>query len=95
MMCSTKPLLIHWVRGVVGMVFLITAFSLAGSHPVVALLLGGGALVAFRGCPTCWLAGLFEVARADKPEPPAAVPRPPRGVTHCCQDLYCWQELSG
>ena len=74
MMCPTKPLLIHLVRGVLGVVFLITTFSLAGSLPLVALLLGGSALVAFRGCPTCWLAGLFEAARARKPEPPAAVP---------------------
>ncbi len=73
-MCPTKPLLIHLVRGVLGVVFLIAAFSLAGSLPVVALLLGGGALVAFRGCPTCWLAGLFEVAFTKKPEPPAVVP---------------------
>ncbi len=73
-MCPTKPLLIHLVRGVLGMVFLIAAFSLAGSLPIVALLFGGGALVAFRGCPTCWLAGLFEVASMKKPAPPVAVP---------------------
>lgn len=69
-MCPTKPLLIHLVRGGLGVVFLLAAFSLAGRLPNVALLLGGGALVAFRGCPTCWLAGLFEVARAKKPKPP-------------------------
>lgn len=73
-MCPTKPLMIHLVRGVIGSVLLIAAFSFAGSLPVVALLLGGGALVAFRGCPTCWLAGLFEVASMKKPAPPAAVP---------------------
>ncbi len=69
-----KPLMIHLVRGVIGIALLIAAFSLAGSLPIVALLLGGGALVAFRGCPTCWLAGLFEVALTKKPVPPAAVP---------------------
>lgn len=73
-MCPTKPLMIHLVRGVIGVTLLVAAFSLAGSLPLVALLLGGGALVAFRGCPTCWLAGLFEVARAKKPAQPAAVP---------------------
>ena len=73
-MCPTKPLMIHLVRGVIGSDLLIAAFSLAGRLPVVALLLVGGALVAFRGCPTCWLAGLFEVAFTKKPEPPAVVP---------------------
>ena len=84
-MCPTKPLLIHLVRGILGMVFLIAAFSLAGSLPVVALLLGGSALVAFRGCPTCWLAGLFEVTATKKLEPPAVVPvHPPtrEGLIH-------------
>ncbi len=75
-MCPAKPLMIHLVRGVIGITLLIAAFSLAGRLPLVALLLGGGALIAFRGCPTCWLAGLFEVARAKKPagQQPAAVP---------------------
>ena len=73
-MCPTKPLLIHLVRGVLGVASLIAAFSLAGSLPLVALLLGGGALVAFRGCPACWLAGLFEAASTKKPEPSAVVP---------------------
>ncbi len=73
-MCPTKPLMIHLVRGVIGIALLIAAFLLAGRLPLVALLLGGGALAAFRGCPTCWLAGLFEVASTKKPAPPAAVP---------------------
>ncbi len=73
-MCPTKPLMIHLVRGAICIALLIAALSLAGRLPLVALLLGGGALVAFRGCPTCWLAGLFEVARAKKPAPPVAVP---------------------
>ena len=73
-MCPTKPLMIHLVRGVIGIALLITAFSLAGSLPIVALLLGGGALVAFRGCPTSWLAGLFEVASTKKPALPAVAP---------------------
>jgi len=53
--------MIHLIRGVVGLVMIITAFRVAQSLPVVALLLGAGALVAFRGCPICWIAGLFEV----------------------------------
>ena len=69
MMCSTKPFAIHLVRGVVGLAMIIAAFWLAQSLPVVALLLGAGALVAFRGCPTCWIAGLFEVLPRKKETP--------------------------
>ena len=69
MTCSVKPLMIHLIRGVVGLVMIITAFRVAQSLPVVALLLGAGALVAFRGCPTCWIAGLFEVISLKKEAP--------------------------
>ncbi len=72
-MCPTKPLMIHLVRGVIGIALLIGTFSLAGRLPLVALLLGSGALAAFRGCPTCWLAGLIEVALTKKTTLPAAV----------------------
>ena len=68
-MCPTKPLLIHLVRGVLGVALLIVAFSLAGRLPVAALLIGGAALIAFRGCPTCWLSGLFEMVSKNKPAP--------------------------
>lgn len=86
-MCPAKPLMIHFmihlVRGVIGIALLIAAFLLAGSLPLAALLLGGGALVAFRGCPTCWLAGLFEVASTKKPAPHAdALVHPPPGHSH-------------
>jgi hypothetical protein len=77
-MCPTKPLLIHLVRGVLGVALLIAAFSFASRLPIVALLLGGAALVAFRGCPTCWLSGLFEMASRNKPAPPAVVPVHPK-----------------
>ena len=69
MMCSTKPLVIHLIRGVVGLTLIIAAIWLAQSLPLIALLLGAGALVAFRGCPTCWIAGLFEVISLKKEAP--------------------------
>lgn len=47
----------HVVRGVLGLVLVVAAFALAGSRPV-ALLLLVPAVVAWRGCPTCWLMGL-------------------------------------
>ena len=60
MTCSTKPLLIHLLRGLLGIVLVIAAFRVAASLPAAALLLGAGALFAFRGCPTCWVVGLLE-----------------------------------
>lgn len=47
----------HVLRGVLGLVLVVTAFALAGSRPI-ALLLLVPAVVAWRGCPTCWLMGL-------------------------------------
>lgn len=89
-MCPTKPLLIHLVRGGVGVVLIIAAFSLAYSRPAVALLLGAGALAAFRGCPTCWIAGLFDLASTGKQAPPdahAGGPAPDRAAPlHCPAD---------
>ncbi len=47
----------HVLRGVLGLVLVVAAFALAGSRPL-ALLLLVPAVVAWRGCPTCWLMGL-------------------------------------
>jgi hypothetical protein len=46
----------HVVRGVVGLVLVVLAFAFAGSHPW-ALLGLVPAVVAWRGCPTCWALG--------------------------------------
>lgn len=68
-MCPIKPLTIHLVRGGVGALLIVAALVLAGSVPAVAALLGIGALAAFRGCPACWIAGLFEIASSKKEVP--------------------------
>ncbi len=47
----------HVVRGVLGLLLVVAAFALAGRQPL-ALLLLVPAVVAWRGCPTCWLMGL-------------------------------------
>ena len=46
----------HLVRGVLGLVLVVMALAWAGSHPW-ALLLAVPAVVAWRGCPTCWALG--------------------------------------
>lgn len=45
-------------RGALG-ALLVTVAALSG-QPVVAIPALLGALVAFRGCPMCWTAGLIE-----------------------------------
>ena len=72
-MCSTKPLMIHLVRGIIGIGLIIAAFSIGGNYPIIALLLGVGALVAFRGCPTCWINRLFDMASTKRTVHPATV----------------------
>ena len=47
----------HLVRGVLGLVLVVMALAWAGSNPW-ALLLAVPAVVAWRGCPTCWALGL-------------------------------------
>ncbi|MGZ0149735.1 hypothetical protein ACXJJ3_21920 [Kribbella sp. WER1] len=50
----------HLVRGVLGFGSLIAAFALVPAVGLWSLLLLPIALVAFRGCPTCWVIGLLE-----------------------------------
>jgi len=54
----------HLARGVVGLGAMITSLSVATSHPWLALGLLPVALVALRGCPTCWTVGLFQTVHA-------------------------------
>jgi len=50
----------HLVRGAVAFALMAWAFQMHTDHPILALLGGAGALIAFRGCPMCWTVGLFE-----------------------------------
>lgn len=63
MSASTCPAERHalytWlVRGAVGFAFLAVAVST--SEPLVAIPALLAALIAFRGCPMCWVLGLIE-----------------------------------
>ncbi len=57
---ATATLTGHLVRGAVAFALLAWAMGMSADHPMLALLAGVGALVAFRGCPMCWTVGLFE-----------------------------------
>ncbi|MFG1906977.1 hypothetical protein [Kribbella sp. NPDC048928] len=57
---ASKSLPRHLVRGTIGFGSIVAAFALVPVFGPLALLLLPLALVAFRGCPTCWLIGLME-----------------------------------
>ena len=57
---SSSTLTEHVIRGVVGFTTLAIALGVADQHPWLALIVALVALVAFRGCPVCWTAGLIE-----------------------------------
>jgi hypothetical protein len=50
----------HLLRGVLGFGFAAIALLYAPVLGWWTLIPGLGALVCFRGCPTCWTAGLIE-----------------------------------
>ncbi|MES2508935.1 MAG: hypothetical protein V4625_03355 [Pseudomonadota bacterium] len=50
----------HLLRGAAGVGALVWAVSLLATHPFASLGLALLALVAFRGCPMCWIMGLVE-----------------------------------
>jgi hypothetical protein len=56
----------HLARGAIGFGLIGTGFVLAASHGPAALLLSVPGMVALRGCPTCWLAGLIQVVSAGR-----------------------------
>lgn len=69
-------------RGAVGLLAIIAAFWIAGLHlpasAAIAVALVVVALIAWRGCPTCWLMGLFNVCSGSCAAAPAKVRRPGR-----------------
>jgi hypothetical protein len=58
----------HLVRGAVGFGLIGLALALTPSVGPAALLLAPPGMVALRGCPTCWVAGLIEIISAGRLE---------------------------
>lgn len=56
----------HLTRGAIGFGLIGCALALAPSTGPVALLLVLPGMVALRGCPTCWIAGLIETISAGR-----------------------------
>ena len=58
----------HLVRGAIGFGLIGSGFALAASQGPTALLLTVPGMIALRGCPTCWLAGLVQIVSAGRLE---------------------------
>ena len=59
-MFGSRSLAVHLLRGLAGFGALAAALLLLPSHGGWALALLLVALLALRGCPSCWMIGLFE-----------------------------------
>ena len=70
-MFASRSVRRHLVRGVVGLSLLVAAFVLAAIWSPLALLLALPAVVALRGCPTCWALGLVQTRAHCRISPPS------------------------
>ena len=59
-MFASKTIAGHLARGVIAATLIAWALAHQSSDPAIAAIAGLGSLVAMRGCPLCWTAGLFE-----------------------------------
>ena len=50
----------HLVRGATAAVLIAWALLFAGTQPVLAVVSGVMAAIAMRGCPACWMLGLWD-----------------------------------
>ena len=65
-MFASTSLPAHLARGALGFGLLGAAVALTPSHGPAALLLAPPGLLALRGCPTCWIAGLVQTISAGR-----------------------------
>src|ERR1700683_848634 len=56
----------HLTRGAIGFGLIGSAVALTPSAGPAALLLAAPGMVALRGCPTCWIAGLIQTISARR-----------------------------
>jgi hypothetical protein len=63
---ANTPIARHLVRGAIGFGLFGLALALAPSVGPASLLLVVPAMVALRGCPTCWAVGLIEAISAGR-----------------------------
>jgi hypothetical protein len=56
----------HLARGAIGFGLIGSAVALIPSIGPASLLLAPPGMVALRGCPTCWIAGLIQTISAGR-----------------------------
>ena len=56
---ASKSVTEHLLRGVLGIAGILFAVKLGSTKPIFSVALILGSLLALRGCPMCWVAGLF------------------------------------
>ena len=56
---ASKSLTEHLLRGALGIAGILFALKLGSTKPLIAVVLVLGSLLALRGCPMCWVAGLL------------------------------------
>ncbi|MEU8619511.1 hypothetical protein [Streptomyces sp. NPDC048623] len=56
----------HLARGAVGLGLIVGSIALVPTVGVVALLAAPLSLIAFRGCPTCWMVGLVQTVSRNR-----------------------------
>ncbi|MBO1331991.1 hypothetical protein [Streptomyces sp. VRA16 Mangrove soil] len=65
---SSRSVPRHLARGALGFGLLLGAVALVPRVGPAALLVAPLALIAFRGCPTCWLVGLAQTVSRGRLE---------------------------
>ncbi len=65
MYCS-RSVSLHLLRGAAAMALILVAFFFSNYGMLWSALAGIGAVVLLRGCPMCWLVGLFETLRRGR-----------------------------
>ena len=56
-------LTMHLVRGATAAVLIAWALMFADTQPVLVIAAGVMAVIAMRGCPACWMLGLWDTFR--------------------------------
>lgn len=60
--CSTAVTAHLW-RGLVALALIVASYMLGSAHGVWSAVALAGAFVMLRGCPMCWLIGLFNMRK--------------------------------
>jgi hypothetical protein len=79
-MFASKTVAEHALRGGIGLSALAACLFVAPEHPWAAVALAPVVLLALRGCPMCWVLGLFQTLSATFEKQPR---------TPVCQDGRC------